>query len=34
MSKIIRFNKKNFKQIKTNNDQLILCEFNNNSSIK
>ena len=32
MSKIIRFNKKKFKQIKTNNDQLILCEFNNNSS--
>ncbi len=32
MTKIIEFNKKNFEQIKTNSDQLILCEFNNNSS--
>ena len=32
MKKIIEFNKKNFEQIKINDDQLILCEFNNNSS--
>ncbi len=32
MTKIIEFNKKNFEQIKINDDQLILCEFNNNSS--
>ena len=32
MSKIIKFNKKNFEKIKTTSDQLILCEFNNNSS--
>lgn len=32
INKIIEFNKKNFEQIKTNSDQLILCEFNNNSS--
>ena len=32
IKKIIEFNKKNFEQNQTNSDQLILCEFNNNSS--
>ncbi len=32
MKKIIEFNNKNFEQKQNNSDQLILCEFNNNSS--
>ena len=32
ITKIIEFNKKNFERNKINSDQLILCEFNNNSS--